>query len=388
MAANSATLSDVPSGRPVHREQALDIARGLAVVSMIYIHLVPEETRETGFAALLSAITRAMQGKAAALFCILAGMAWAMQAQRRSDLGRYGVYIARRSAALAAAGVLLHLKIWSTEILLPLALMLPICALCHRGGRRVIGAALLLTLVAAPATFALFGRFAETDWIDGSTHIADTSLGWQTVRYLLFDGNYPLIPWLAYPLFGMLLVSRDRHVSARCRGWFLLALPTAIASSLYASRAASHGEGMGTLAGCLKVSWTPMTTLPFLLVNGSAALTLLAGLLWLDGARKTPSFIRPLAYLGRTSLTHYVLHILAVSLPLSAHFPNDDWPVSIGFLCTSIYLVCALLLSRVWLRRSPRGPLETIWGRLSGPSAQAPTDTTGRSAAADRQDRP
>ncbi|MBB6049213.1 DUF418 domain-containing protein [Armatimonas rosea] len=303
------------------RLPALDLARGIAVVGMIYMHFVG------------SKLATILEGRAAALFFILAGIAWALSGKSR----------ARRALVLAAFGVLFHRLVWPTEVLVPLALMMLLCQGLWRRGPWAVGGALTLVLAVTPLAQARFSSLIVSDWLDDGSHLADHTLGWPTLRALVLDGNYPLLPWLALPLLGMLAVAGTGLTARRTRLWFFCALPLA------------------ALAQCLgPATWVP-TTLPFLLRIGSTAAALIAGLLWWDAARGLPRFTLPLAALGRLSLTHYVGHIVLVFAPLRLLYPDEDWPLRVGLAAFLGYVAVAMPLSMLWLRRSPHGPLETLW---------------------------
>jgi predicted acyltransferase len=90
------------------RDTALDVARGLAVLSMVYVHLVPTEGATTFWGGIGALVARLLEGRPAALFCVLAGMAWATQAHRAGNSPGFPRYVARRVGALALAGAVFH----------------------------------------------------------------------------------------------------------------------------------------------------------------------------------------------------------------------------------------------------------------------------------------
>ncbi len=318
---------------PVTRLPALDVARGIAVLGMIYLHLVG------------SKLANILEGRAAALFFLLAGMAWALQAQRTPP----PMKLARRALTLAVFGALFHRLVWPTEVLVPLALMMPLSFWLGRAGQRAVWSVLVLILAVTPLVQAHLTYFVTTDWLDDGSHLADHAFGGATLRALVFDGNYPILPWLALPLLGVLAVAGAGPTTERARRCFWGALVVAIAAQLYAER----------LGPC---TWVP-TTLPFLLRIGSSAATVIAGLLWWDGARGLPKITQPLARLGRASLTHYVLHLVAVFAPLHLLYPDEDWPVHLGLWAFFGYVLLALPLTTLWFRHFSRGPLESLWAR-------------------------
>lgn len=316
------------------RHAALDLARGMAVLGMVYMHLVG------------SRLANALEGKSAALFCLLAGITWALQKSGS---------VARRALALFVFGALFHYLVWPTEVLVPLALMMVLTHGLRRAGQKALWIALVLALAAAPVTVALFGSLITSDWRDDGSHLADQTLGWASVRALLFDGSYPLVPWLAFPLAGALAVQRGVLVAPQRTFWGALLLATL--AQLYASRSSP------TAHASLQATWVP-TTLPFVLLIGSPAAALIAGLVWWERARGLPRLANPLALVGRASLTHYVLHIVAVFVPLRLLYPAEDWPARTGLLAFLGYWALALPLTVLWFRRFPRGPLESVWNRV------------------------
>lgn len=314
---------------------ALDVARGVAVLGMIYLHFVG------------SKLASVLEGRAAALFFLLAGMAWALQMRRTNK----PIKFIRRALMLAVFGVVLHYFVWPTEVLVPLALMMMLGVGLGRGkkGPRVIGVVFVLVLIATPLSQLRFGHFIATDWQDDGSHLADHAFGAVTLRALLLDGNYPLLPWLALPLLGMSAVLGAGLTPTRVRRCFWGALSVALITQLWE-------KSLGP------ATWIP-TTLPFLLRIGSSAAALIAGLLWWESAGGLPKITQPLALLGRASLTHYVLHIVAVFAPLRLLYPDEDWPMRTGLLAYFGYLLLALPLTLLWFRRFPRGPLESLWAR-------------------------
>ncbi|WP_395139128.1 heparan-alpha-glucosaminide N-acetyltransferase domain-containing protein [Armatimonas sp.] len=315
------------------RLPALDVARGIAVLGMIYLHLVGSQ------------LANILEGRAAALFFLLAGMAWALQARHTP----HPMKLARRALTLAVFGALFHRFVWPTEVLVPLALMMVLSILLWRAGQRTVWSVLVLILAVTPLVQAHLTHFVTTDWLDDGGHLADHGPGWATLRALVFDGNYPILPWLALPLLGVIAVAGAGPTTERARRCFWGALVVTVITQL-------PGERLGP------TTWIP-TTLPFLLRIGSSAATVIAGLLWWDGARGLPKITQLLARLGQASLTHYVLHLVAVFAPLRLFYPDEDWPVHLGLWAFFGYVLLALPLTTLWFRHFSRGPLESLWAR-------------------------
>ncbi len=361
------------------RDEALDLARGLAVFGMVWLHLVPEpDEAATGFGTALVRASLALEGVPAALFVMLAGMAWAMQGASAGTTGARSLrtaWVLRRSLALASIGVPFWLLVWPTEVLLPMAMMLPLVAGLLRLGRGGLLAVIAVLLALVPPTTVWFGSFVAADCLADGSHVANHQFGVMTLRYFLFDGSYPLLPWLVFPALGALLVLAGHRDRSRSGRWFWLAVPLCVVSAVASAWAEANGETLGDLAPHLQCTWQP-TSIPFVLRCGAAAIAVIAGFSWWSRRSGLPRWLAPVALLGRASLTHYLGHIVLVYATLRLRWPHEDWPVAVGVREAIVYLVAAMALSWVWFRHCRRGPLEAVLAWLSGPARR--TSPAGR----------
>lgn len=396
----------------------LDFARGLAVIGMIYMHFVTAQPEASAGQVLslwtesLSWLAHFCSGKSAAMFCILAGIAWELQARRSEcSLLRVG-YIARRAIALAVAGVLLHMFAWPTEILVPFAAMFVLTLAVRPDRSWFIFAAAAAVLLLALAVPLAFQDFITTDWDYDGSHITESELGWGTLRALTFDGSYPLIPWLTFPLVGVLLarLCTDLH---RCKCVFSGALGVYALAQGYTFWAEANSEMLAESAPSLQAEWEHFTPLAFAVTCGSWAIAAITGLaIWwhrpTPGTQHVPEqsiepappslakqprwraslsdtlgatrgvLVHAIERFGQASLTHYLLHIcvffrLLYAICSASEDPAArapiEWSPTIGLLAFSVYLMVAMPLTSVWFRRFSRGPFEAAWAFVSGPSS-------------------
>ncbi len=358
---------EAPASSMIPRYESLDVARGLAVLGMIYVHFVPAEGGTTDLETSLSGMVRVQEGTPAAMFCILAGMSWEIQSGRSGSSSRFRVYVVRRILALAIAGTLFHFLVWPTEILLPLALMSMLSLVLSGVGKTAMLAAIFLLVVALPFLPLLFANYVTQDWNADGSHVADNTFGWASLRFLIFDGNYPVVPWMAFVLIGMLMAMSNEISSPRVKMWFYIAGPLAVISQIYAVWAEANSNLLGDLAAYLSSTWVP-ASIPFMLVSGSSAFALITFLMGWQSTSGLPRWTTPLAQLGQASLTHYILHICLVFVPLRHFFPEEDWSIRIGLVAFVVYLVLAIPITRLWFCVFARGPLEEVWARVSGHS--------------------
>ncbi|MEY2979937.1 MAG: hypothetical protein RL562_164 [Planctomycetota bacterium] len=332
----------------------LDAARGLAVAGMVWTHFVGTEG-VGGFEGAASALTTLIYGREAALFFVLAGMSWAMQAARGDRVGR-------RALFLGLFGFVFGRTLWPTEVLVPLALCMPLVVALSRPQERAWPLALAVfgLVVAMPICDVLFGDYAWGDWNeDGTVHAAESTFGWVTLRYYLLTGNYPLVGWLVLPLLGALAVRGEWLAAARRSLW-----PAALA--LGAAALASAAPWLAELgipvldahASWFELVWVP-TTVPFVLREGGIALGVVFLCLRADFAPEV------LARHGRASLTHYVAHIALVFTLLRVWWPDEDWPIPVGVAAFCGYWVFAHWFQARWFARHRRGPLEASWDAVA-----------------------
>ena len=185
------------------RDPTLDVARGLAVLLMVWVHFVPDEGPWTSVWGL--------DALPAALFTMLVGVSAAV------GPAKSGQQLLRRVAALCCIGLPFWVWVWSNDILLPIACMSVAAAWCRAHPART-WCALALLCLAVPCATELWGGHAWTDIREDGTHEANHSPGWHTLRYFLLDGAYPLLPWAAFPLLGLRFAAA-RGDRPRLRRW-------------------------------------------------------------------------------------------------------------------------------------------------------------------------
>ena len=349
---------------PRVRSRALDAARGLATLAMIYVHLVPAEGGTVAIDRAATAIARAIEDKSATLFCLLAGMSWSIQRARLDASSSKLQYALRRAVPLAAVGTLLHIFVWTTEILLPLSLMLLVTFYIMQFKKGAVSIGLIGGVVSTLLVPLLFHRYIASDWYQDGTHEGDHSIGWGTIRMLFIDGNYPVLPWLIFPVVGLLLTTTLTRRVTTIQQIMKLALIASITSASYNQWATGHSWSNVDLATYFVDTWVP-TSLPFLVTNLSIGVFLVSLLLWCESHNKLPSLWAPFVQLGRASLTHYVAHICIVYTLLKRLYPEESWSVSTGLTAFTGYLTITLPLSWLWFRKCKRGPIEEVWARIS-----------------------
>ena len=365
-----------PSVASSTRYDSLDFARGLAILGMLGSHLVGIEGGATLLERSLTGLFAAIEPAVGALFCVVAGVSWSIQAEQGGVTPTFRSYFLRRALALGVFGVFFHLLFWSTEILVPFALMMVLSLVVLGARTRATALALLAVVAVTPIVGRLVAPYAATDWFENGLHAADYVVGWATLRYLLVDGNYPLIAWMAFPLMGMLFW-RTARTPGRMRGWLYGSLGAVVVAWAIGAYAAPSG-GVDEIRRWIAHGWTPTSPI-FVLAAGGGALVVISALLLRWGTGALPGAAKPLVLFGRASLSQYIVHIgIACSL-LRLGYPDDDWPPGMGLPVMLAYLAISIPLTVVWFRHHTQGPFEMLWARASRRPRRPAVERTGHS---------
>ena len=360
------------------RFDVFDLARGLAIIFMLGSHLVGTEGGATALERGVTSILAAIEPTVGALFCVLAGVSWSIQAERVGVTPGFRRYFAGRALALGVFGMVFHVLFWKTEILVPFALMMALSLIVLGGGPRASAWALIAFVGVTPIVGFLVAPYAATDWLEHGLHAADQTVGWVTLRYLLVDGNYPLISWMAFPLMGILFwqTARDRRLT---RAWCVGSLGIAVLAYSIAAFSAPAG-GVEQVRSWIARGWTPTSWL-FLLTAGGGALVIVSAFRMKWGSATVPRVLQPLVLFGRASLSHYVAHIVIAYSVLRLWYPDENWTPDAGLRVFLAYLAIGIPLTVYWFRRHTHGPLEVLLARSSRRPAARPADNDlGRSS--------
>lgn len=334
------------------RIAGLDIARALAVIGMVAVHVGP--TSYSSFAGRLYAIPH---GRASILFVLVAGI---------------GVSLLAASRAASLAQTRLKLA-WIAAVLLPLGLAMQ--ALDHHilvvlqsyAALFLLGALVvalsdrwILALAAAfgitgPLVF-LAGRIGASGTFNRSAVSIDDKPH-EIVMGLLLAGPYPLITWAAPFLLGVWLGRRDlRATGTRLKliGWGA----AAIVAAIIVATALRHFLG----APATPVDWThimldrPHSQMPLWLIGSTASAVFVLGLA-LIAADILGRALWPLAALGQLALTAYLGHVLMFHFG-GRQFRTIDLMTAVETV--AIFTVLALALAVACRSLFSRGPVESL----------------------------
>lgn len=363
------------SQRPAagRRIVGLDIARAFAIVGMVIVNFKITMSAETDGPQWLRSFAAVFDGRAAATFVVLAGIGASLGSRRQRESGSpeatraAQLTLAKRAAFLFVIGWAFY-PVWPADILHYYGIYLAIGAMVlFSSNQRLVVLAAAAT-VASLVFIVTFDPFANWDLDDYSYQGIGTFEGF--IRNLFLDGFHPVLPWVAFYLFGMWLGRSDLRDSA----WRRLLVIRAAIIVIVAEAAAwiVLGPKGSDLSELDDQSWRwlfsvePIPPLPLYLAAGAGtAVLVIVGSIWI-GEHVSTRITEPLVSTGQLALTIYVAHVLIGMGTLEAMGRLEDQTLGWAVLTSAAFSVAAIVAAWAWRRRFSRGPLEALMRRIAG----------------------
>ena len=198
------TQSSAPSIKPGGRIHGIDIARGIALLGMMTVHVfITGDQEPTGITAWL---LQAPSGQASVLFFVLSGVSLSVIAGRGSASADPAV-LRRRGVILLLLGLLLSATAWSASILEHYGVMFLLAPWLLRLSRRSLAIVAAFGMVLGPTVLLV---------LEGQTpFLGHGGVTWpaSVVSSLWIDGTYPLIVWVGFFALGIILGRLDLRSS-------------------------------------------------------------------------------------------------------------------------------------------------------------------------------
>ncbi|MEX5237909.1 heparan-alpha-glucosaminide N-acetyltransferase domain-containing protein [Kocuria sp. CPCC 205236] len=368
----------------------IDAARGLALIGMVSIHILPAWNPET-FEP--TAQWTVFAGRSAALFALLAGVSLAFSTGghtphtgRAMTADRAGILV--RALLIAGLGLAINPvipgitseEVPAVNILVYYGVFfLLVIPFLRRSVKALIAWAAFFAL-AAPVLMHLT-RDVLPVFTDLNPGFADVAAEpGAAAAHLLLTGTYPALPYLAYLLAGLAIGRLDladlQTQAALLSFGMIMAVTAWFAYWVLILQAGGYDQLMNHTPALTEdgiddiIIWGPNPILPtttwwWLAIAGphtntplALALSLGSGMavlgLFLLLGRNLAKWLLPLAAMGSMTLTLYSTHLLALATEI--HY---DRP----YLWFIIQVVVAALFASAWQHALGRGPLERVVGR-------------------------
>lgn len=346
-----------------------DLARAIAIFGMVIVNfkivMHAAEDTQAGWLKLFNII----DGRASALFVILAGVGLSLMvgSSRASgdmaEFRRLQISIFKRAGFLFVFG-LLYIQIWPADIL------------HYYGVYLFLGAGCLL--LSTRSLWWLSGAVLFFAWLLFISFDYSTAWNWQTLdyadfhtpagffRHLFFNGFHPVLPWLAFLLLGIVLGRQNvQHTAVRERLFLcgLLVMLLAEGINLFLPYALLIGLAPEY---AIYFSTHPMPPLPLYLF-GSAGSAIVIMMTCIAAGEKygNRKWLLPFIYTGQLALTLYLAHVLLGMGVLEGLGLLQNQSLAFAVGSAVLFCLTAVIFASYWRKYRRLGPLEWLLRRAS-----------------------
>lgn len=346
-----------------------DFARALAILGMIIVNykLALEVVQSPHW---LAVFTSLFEGRAAAMFVILAGVGISLMTRKARasndslDIKEVRIVILKRSFFLFIFGLFLYVLGWSADILHYYGVYLLLAALIFTQSNRVIWLSNLGVLLITQIMH--FSLNYQVGW-DGEffNNIDFWSLT-GFIRNLFFNGYHPIFPWISFILVGLWLGRQDllqKKVRAKILKYALFITVFTEAFSKVLTNFFS--DIMGHEISSYLFSTKPMPpSIFYIIAASSTAVVIITICVALTEKYKDAMSVNALILTGQMALTHYVAHVFIGLglLELTGLIQSSSLIFSVAYSLL-IYLLM-IIFSNLFRNRFTRGPLELLMRKI------------------------
>ncbi|RJX39001.1 DUF418 domain-containing protein [Paenibacillus pinisoli] len=352
------------------RITALDYTRAWAIFGMIIVNYKLAMQAGNGGSELLQKIAGLLEGRASALFVLLAGIGVSLMTtkarmaknEEQIRRNRYSLY--KRAAFLLAAGMALLLLDWNADILHYYAVFLVAASLLITAPDKRLLGLFIFVLVTAQLLLVLFDY--TKGWDAGFQSYAGFWTAEGFTRNLMFNGFHPFFPWFGFFLIGM-WIGRKGWLSPQHRLKVLLySLSGAVViESLSYFLIKLISPVLGNEAAIFLFGTKPMPpTMLYVLSGICTAVAFLALCLYTVEKFDQSILTQAMIHTGQLSLSHYVGHIVLGLglLEFAGYLENGSLEFAMAY--GSLYFAAAIVFSHWWRKRMARGPIEWAMRKL------------------------
>ncbi|CAM2005056.1 DUF418 domain-containing protein [Acanthopleuribacter pedis] len=352
---------------------AFDVARAFALFGMIFVNFKITIGAETVTGDLLGDLIGLLEGRAAALFVILAGTGLSLlsrKARESKDAARLAanrVMIWRRALFLFVFG-LLYTPIWPADILHFYGVYLLFGGmLLNHADRTLINASVLFVLIGYALLFTL-DYAGDWNFTTLEYHNFWTLTG--LIKHLFFNGFHPVFPWASFLTFGMWLGRLDLSSAVVRRKLWVQSLWVFVAAQWvlpFLFAALFRMLEVSTEDTAALVSRSPMPPTPFYIFSaGATACMLLLACFSLCDQLVARRRLQPLVATGQMALTLYVAHVLIGMGGLEAMGLLGGQSLAFSALAALTFSALCVAFATAWRAKFRHGPVEWFMRKTTG----------------------
>ncbi|WP_420601256.1 DUF418 domain-containing protein [Flagellimonas sp.] len=345
----------------------IDVARSLAIIGMVIVNF------KIAFGdhgnPLLKSFVQLFEGKAAAIFVVLAGIGIAFMSNSAlannnlSKLKSTKTKILKRALFLFVIG-LLYIPIWEADILHFYGIyMLVTLLVLGRSSKMVFWSGLSLIFI-YPLLLSVINY--DTNWDFQTFEYSNfwTANGFLT--NLFVNGFHPVIPWAAFMLIGLWYGKQDLSNSKFLSRSIWISLSVFV-TTLVLSKLSIFilAEGNPVTENDLKqiLGTSPMPPLPFyMLASGSFSIFVISICIIFSRKFDKNPIIQLLKKTGQLALTFYVAHVVIgmIAIYLIDPAKMGSYTITFSFLYALAFSALCIFFAHFWTRFHKVGPLEWV----------------------------
>jgi uncharacterized membrane protein YeiB len=355
------------------RVTGFDLARALAIFGMVIVNFKIAMNAETGNLLLIN-FARLFEGRASALFVILAGIGvtFLTNTARKSSDGslvlKNRLSLIKRGLLLIAIG-LVYTPIWEADILHFYGFYFLIAAFIFTVNDKALLFISAIIMLIFPVLMTFLNYEQNWNW---STLAYENFWSFDgMIRHIVFNGFHPVFPWAAFLIFGMWLGRQDLSQSLMRKKLLALSLITLVVTecSFYLIRV-TIGEGSVLEMTAEEVTFLFSTSIipplpQYIISAGSSAVFVLVACLYLSEWFYESNIHKWLYKTGQLSLTLYVAHVIIGMGILDSIGRLENQTINFSILSAFIFCICGIVFSVVWLRFFKNGPLEWVFRKVA-----------------------
>ncbi|UII55840.1 DUF418 domain-containing protein [Cytobacillus spongiae] len=359
-------------GKRTKRIVGFDLARALAILGMVIVNYKLSMKAEGAGPEWLVAFTGAFEGRASAIFVLLAGIGISLMTRQarmsllKDTIRKNQITIWKRSVFLLGLGLGLSLLGWDADILHYYAVYLLIASFFISASNKILLTSTLTLLVSSQIFQLLFDYTKGWDTSFQSYETFWTVNGF--ISNLLFNGYHPIFPWVCFFLFGMWFGRLDFNNKKLRINMLIISI---VGATIFEATSYLLIQVTSTSLG-LEIAQYLFSTKPmppnmfYMLASTSTALIVILLCVYLSETLKNGAITKAFVYTGQMALTHYVGHFLLLFVFHLAGQLDKSSSLFFSTICAFSFFFFAMIFSIVWKKFFERGPIELVMRKISG----------------------
>jgi uncharacterized protein len=355
------------------RVTGFDLARALAVFGMVIVNFKIAMNSETG-SPILMTFAKLFEGRASALFVILAGVGVTFLTNKARDSSDKSIILKSR-ISLIKRGLLLvfigliYTPIWEADILHFYGFYFLIAAAFFMVNNKLLLLISSIIIIIFPILMLLFNYEQNWNW-STLTYANFWSIDGM-IRHIVFNGFHPIFPWAAFLTFGMWLGRQDLSQKlVRNRLFFSSLITLVITECIFYFIRSYFGNSSPPVMTTEEVTFLFSTSIipplpQYIISAGSSAVVILIGCLYFSEKFSESNITKWLIKTGQLSLTLYVAHVIIGMGFLDAIGRLENQTINFSLLSAFVFCVCGIFFSAIWLKYFKAGPLEWIFRKVA-----------------------